>query len=127
MDMAHSREYLDYMASSAWQERRLAKLEQAKFRCKRCGARDGLEVHHLTYERLGREDTRDLIVLCKSCHWAADKGRPEPVTELAKRLIEKPEKPGRQLRSEFGLHKERAFVALQEHRAKMAARRPKEQ
>ena len=27
-----------------------------------------LDVHHLTYERLGREKDEDLRVLCRACH-----------------------------------------------------------
>lgn len=67
-----SLEYQEYMKSQQWQERRLAKLEHAKFKCEKCGERNGLEVHHKTYERLGHEKSSDLIVLCKACHWIAD-------------------------------------------------------
>jgi 5-methylcytosine-specific restriction endonuclease McrA len=27
-----------------------------------------VEVHHLTYERLGEERLTDLVALCRSCH-----------------------------------------------------------
>jgi hypothetical protein len=29
---------------------------------------DRLDVHHRTYERVGQEQLRDLIVLCRTCH-----------------------------------------------------------
>jgi len=32
-----------------------------------CGGK-GLEVHHLSYRRLGNELLSDLIVLCVGCH-----------------------------------------------------------
>ncbi len=69
--------YTTYLKSSKWQQRRLAKLEQANYQCGRkdCHERDRLSVHHLTYERLGNERSDDLIVLCQSCHWAADEFR----------------------------------------------------
>lgn len=45
-------------------------------RCERCKKKSRrLEVHHLTYERLGRERDEDLQALCPSCHKKADKER----------------------------------------------------
>ena len=67
--MSYSQQYLDYLKSDTWKARRLAALERADFRCQLCGECDRLEVHHLTYERLGNEDPNDLIVICKSHHW----------------------------------------------------------
>ena len=64
--------YTNYLKSNEWQSRRQSKLRHAKERCEQCGEREGLQVHHLNYERLGREADSDLIVLCKSCHWIAD-------------------------------------------------------
>lgn len=39
-----------------------------------------LEVHHLTYERLGCEAPDDLLVLCGRCH-ATFHGLPSPIDE----------------------------------------------
>lgn len=36
--------------------------------CRGCGTVDNLHVHHLTYERLGRELLTDLVTLCAGCH-----------------------------------------------------------
>lgn len=48
--------------------RRIA-LARAKYRCQICNANDRqLDVHHRTYERLGREQIEDLTVLCHDCH-----------------------------------------------------------
>jgi hypothetical protein len=45
-------------------------------RCERCNKRTRyLEVHHLTYERFGRELLTDLQGLCKPCHNLADEER----------------------------------------------------
>ena len=33
-----------------------------------CGVKHRLQVHHLTYERLGNERDEDLKVLCWACH-----------------------------------------------------------
>jgi hypothetical protein len=74
----YSQMYLDYLKSELWKERRLATLERFEFRCIVCGENNRLEVHHLNYERLGDEDTKDLVILCKSHHWMADKERQDP-------------------------------------------------
>ncbi len=36
-------------------------------RCVGCGA-SSYQLHHLTYDRLGHEELRDLLSLCSSCH-----------------------------------------------------------
>lgn len=43
--------------------------------CERCGATESLSVHHLTYERLGKERPSDLLLLCERCHEIADRYR----------------------------------------------------
>lgn len=48
--------------------RRTRALKAVNFCCERCGSKRGLEVHHKTYERLGREWDQDLEVLCDDCH-----------------------------------------------------------
>lgn len=75
--------YEDYLRSDHWQKTRLRKLLQANIntdwnviQCQRneCGLfvpLGVLDVHHLTYDRLGREPMEDLQVLCKSCHRVA--------------------------------------------------------
>ncbi len=68
--------YAAYLRSTDWKVRRYRALDDANFRCQRCGcrgARDpyghyGLDVHHLNYDRLGKERREDLEVLCRPCH-----------------------------------------------------------
>lgn len=42
--------------------------------CQSChkNPRTGLDIHHLTYERIGRESLEDVQILCKKCHTKAD-------------------------------------------------------
>lgn len=71
-------EYTTYLASRKWADIRHAKLMQAGYVCERCGLSNysvDLEVHHLTYARLGRERMTDLQVLCPDCHVGADTER----------------------------------------------------
>lgn len=63
--------YQRYLKSPTWRWVRKMKLREAKYTCAECGARKvrtELEVHHTTYERLGRERLDDLKVLCWRCH-----------------------------------------------------------
>lgn len=60
--------YLAYLNSPDWRRTRNAALRRAKWQCSRCPSRRNLEVHHRSYERLGREFDADLEVLCPDCH-----------------------------------------------------------
>lgn len=60
--------YERYLHSPAWKAKRLDALDRAGHRCAGCTATDALQVHHLTYERLGFERLTDLMVLCEQCH-----------------------------------------------------------
>lgn len=62
-----------YLQSDEWRALRSLAIETASRRCADCGIRDetkSLDVHHLTYERLGDELLKDLIVVCRGCHSA---------------------------------------------------------
>lgn len=61
-------DYATYIGSEEWQIVRRWALERAEGACQVCMSRDSLEVHHRSYERLGREAPADLIVLCEVCH-----------------------------------------------------------
>lgn len=68
-----SQEYLDYLKSATWKEKRSEALARSGGFCERCGAQaEKLEVHHLTYDRFGKELLSDLLVCCVPCHDGAD-------------------------------------------------------
>ena len=63
--------YEEYMRSPQWRLKRGQRLKIDKNTCQQCGATSKqyrLEVHHLTYERLGDEGIEDLQTLCIICH-----------------------------------------------------------
>lgn len=60
--------YQAYLNSSAWKTTRNRALKRSGYQCAKCPARRDLEVHHLTYERLGLEHDNDVEVLCVLCH-----------------------------------------------------------
>ena len=70
--------YKEYLKSKTWKKRRYAKVEEAGFKCENCSETSYLEVHHKHYGNLFNEDTKDLMVLCKGCHWIADQKRKDP-------------------------------------------------
>jgi len=60
--------YTDYLQTAHWRETRKRKLMAVGCKCERCNNYRNLEVHHLTYDRLGDERMDDLEVLCPDCH-----------------------------------------------------------
>ncbi len=69
----HSPEYKKHLCSANWKKFRKLAIEKANHRCEKCKISSGsLEVHHLNYDRLGREFLTDVQVVCPSCHPQAD-------------------------------------------------------
>jgi hypothetical protein len=60
--------YVAYLKSAEWLVKRAQVLHRAGGRCERCHGAEAVEVHHLTYERVGDELPGDLIALCAPCH-----------------------------------------------------------
>jgi len=66
-------DYDEYLMSAEWQVLRRRIMARDGFSCRICGKEEKLAVHHLTYDRLGREKDEDLITLCggdDGCHRA---------------------------------------------------------
>lgn len=66
-------EYDRYLENQHWQDFRKLVLQKQRNEdghnhCQSCSGRTRLQVHHRTYERLGREVPSDVVVLCKPCH-----------------------------------------------------------
>lgn len=67
-------EYNQYITSVAWEVKKEERKKVDGYRCVCCGrsedrTRRGLQVHHVTYERLGHENVyTDLCTVCGSCH-----------------------------------------------------------
>lgn len=60
--------YAQYLDTDHWQTMRRLALEAADHACQLCGGTDELDVHHRSYERVGRERLTDLVALCEPCH-----------------------------------------------------------
>lgn len=61
-------DYQAYLRSEGWRMLRAAVICRAKGLCERCGKWPVVNVHHLNYERLGREQLGDLLGVCSKCH-----------------------------------------------------------
>lgn len=79
--MIDRRAYQAVIASTSWRQRRTRLIQQRGPRCQRCGKtwapgfKPTLDLHHLTYERLGSERDSDLELVCQACHASADAQR----------------------------------------------------
>lgn len=62
--------YDDYLQSEAWQDKRAQCIAHHGDKCIKCGDFP-VDIHHLTYERLGDELMEDIIPLCRECHAGA--------------------------------------------------------
>jgi hypothetical protein len=64
----HSREYVKYLQSAQWRQRKLAFMKRHGAYCRACYRTDKLDCHHDDYARLGHEDDNDLWILCREHH-----------------------------------------------------------
>ena len=63
--------YDGYIHSGEWRRKADARLEIDRHKCQVCGG-EATDVHHLTYDRFGRENMDDLVSLCRKCHDKAE-------------------------------------------------------
>jgi hypothetical protein len=60
--------YQAYLSSGHWY--RMKRIIHKKYsdRCNVCAGTKDFRVHHRTYDRIGREEINDLVLLCAKCH-----------------------------------------------------------
>ena len=58
----------DHLRSLYWKNLKQRRLKKANDLCEYCKKARPLELHHITYKRLGAEKLGDVRVLCRSCH-----------------------------------------------------------
>jgi hypothetical protein len=74
--MKHTEKYTTHLKSEAWSRFRRSIISERGQKCEACGNEGtGLQLHHLTYERLGDERPSDVQLLCWMCHRKADEKR----------------------------------------------------
>ena len=60
--------YKVYLTSPVWRSTASRIKARDGHRCRLCNSPDCLQVHHRTYERVGKEEDTDLVTLCDECH-----------------------------------------------------------
>ena len=68
--------YQEYLQSREWKQKRSEVLFRDGHSCQLCGDEEDLQIHHLTYNRVGDEALFDLVTLCSHCH-AKEHGKEE--------------------------------------------------
>lgn len=82
----HVANYTAYLNSAHWKAKRREAFTHYGRKCRRCPAVDSLQVHHLHYRTLYREDVeRDLQILCKACHIEVHEADPKWVRRQQKK------------------------------------------
>lgn len=69
----HPIDYKEYLQSDEWRLKRNKLLNHRGYKCENCSSKKNLQIHHLTYERLGFELDNDLVILCQKCHESVHK------------------------------------------------------
>lgn len=60
--------YKKYLQGDHWEEFKKLIFEWRGRKCQLCQSQRKLQVHHMTYKRRGKEDPRDVLIVCDSCH-----------------------------------------------------------
>lgn len=76
-DVNRRKEYKDFLNTPYWKDTRDLVIERDENKCARCGSKEDLHVHHLTYVNHGKEMDHmdDLVTLCHSCHQEEHPGK----------------------------------------------------
>ena len=61
------RDYNGYTSSHHWGDFKRRWFEHNERKCDFCGSEENIQLHHKTYERLGRERFKDVQPLCRTC------------------------------------------------------------
>lgn len=60
--------YRNYLQTKHWKNIRNKIRNKYNGKCQICCSTNNINVHNNTYERIGKEDENDLILLCQECH-----------------------------------------------------------
>lgn len=60
--------YNEYLQSSVWKEKASKVKKRAKGVCECCLERKAEQIHHLSYQHVGREPLFELVAICTECH-----------------------------------------------------------
>lgn len=61
-------QYREYLKGEHWKNVKKSFYKVNARKCVECSSTVNLNLHHLTYDRLGKERLSDLVCLCEDCH-----------------------------------------------------------
>jgi len=61
-------DYMEYLKTDWWKHRRKKFINKFKIKDCYCCKESFREVHHCSYDRIGNEKDKDLVLLCNKCH-----------------------------------------------------------
>jgi hypothetical protein len=111
--------YEDYLKSTHWKEFKASYMAQwRKPHCAFCRARRRLNLHHVDYSRLGREEFDDVLLLCVDCHEEVHqmkKDHPDLTLREATRRVKRQIKPrGKMIKRARRWRSRQAWLSMQE-------------
>lgn len=81
--------YWDYLRSPHWIEFKRSYFKVHPRICEQCGSTEDIQLHHITYVRLGQERFADVTAKCGDCH---NKKHHNGLTKRSKKWEYKPRK-----------------------------------
>jgi 5-methylcytosine-specific restriction endonuclease McrA len=87
--------YEQAISSPHWRRLSLLAWDRSAGACEKCGriktpeSLFSLSLHHVTYERIGRELLSDVLLLCPRCHRDADFEREDPSSPQSRKFAER--------------------------------------
>lgn len=60
--------YQKYLQSTEWAQLKIDIYAARGRACQKCGSKLSLQIHHLHYRNIFKEEPEDLIILCRACH-----------------------------------------------------------
>jgi 5-methylcytosine-specific restriction endonuclease McrA len=60
--------YKEYLKSKEWFDIRESLFTLRGKKCEKCGSKQSIQVHHIHYKNIFKEQLEDLMVVCKDCH-----------------------------------------------------------
>lgn len=111
MKIQHTEKYQNYLSSDAWKSIKTKVISRATCKCEGCGESERtLDVHHLTYDRVGMELMTDLVAFCAYCHMKAHSMvEPSIWNEYLKNDTEEPKNISEMTKEELSVHRMRSI------------------
>lgn len=76
-----------YIQGDRWKERKAAYYKKHGKKCAACLETNNVDLHHMTYKRLGNEWDEDLVPLCRNCHNAFHREFPGKGRKMKKQTM----------------------------------------